>query len=199
MPQNNLHMTALEITHSLTAPEIHSLVEQMSSSKEQITNHTYDHRARLVKPSVSFDAQALALSFLPAAGEESQSERTSHDDAYTYHHLRRDLFALATEAGVTVASRYVVPSAHLTIGRFIETSDFEVEHGGEGKIDGARVAELVKVIEEINEWLEREFWPIDGRIKEGGEWIVGEEKGLDFRQGALWYGGGETVRLGKGF
>jgi hypothetical protein len=29
---------------------------------------------------------------------------------------------------------------------------------------------------------------------------VGEEKGLEFRKGALWYGaGGETVLLGKGF
>jgi hypothetical protein len=28
---------------------------------------------------------------------------------------------------------------------------------------------------------------------------VGEERGLDFRKGTLWYGGGETVRLGVGF
>jgi len=57
-------------------------------------------------------------------------------------------------------------------------------------------------IEEINAWLESEFWPVDGQtgpIKTGGEWIVGQEKGLDLRKGRLWYGGGETVRLGKGF
>jgi hypothetical protein len=28
---------------------------------------------------------------------------------------------------------------------------------------------------------------------------VGQEKGLDCRQGTLWYGGGETIRIGKGF
>jgi hypothetical protein len=31
------------------------------------------------------------------------------------------------------------------------------------------------------------------------EWLVGDGKGLDCREGALWYGGGQTVRLGKGF
>ena len=55
-------------------------------------------------------------------------------------------------------------------------------------------------IELINHWLEAEFWPKgNDKIKPGGEWIVGEEKGLDFRKGTLWYGGGETVYLGKGF
>lgn len=188
-------MTALEITHSLTSPEIHALVEKIAPRMQEITDYTFSHRARLVKPTISFDAQALALSFLPAAGEEGGE---ANDDAYTYHHLRRDLFALASETGVEVASRYVVPSAHLTIGRFIESSDFETE---DGEVDGGKVAKMVEAIEEINEWLREEYWPLEGKaIKEGGEWIVGEEKGLDFRQGALWYGnGGETVRLGKGF
>jgi len=57
-------------------------------------------------------------------------------------------------------------------------------------------------IEEINSWLQSEFWPSDGQtepVKAGGEWVVGQEKGLDLRQGRLWYGGGQTVRLGKGF
>ncbi|GAB7347638.1 hypothetical protein MBLNU459_g4507t1 [Dothideomycetes sp. NU459] len=200
MPPNSLHMTALEITHSLTAAEIDALVDQMRAGISEITDYTMSHRARLVKPSVSYDAQALALSFLPAAGEPSGADCSTADDAYSYHHLRRDLFALASATGVKVASRYVVPSAHLTIGRFIEPSDFETSDG-KGKVDHSRMAELVKAVDEINEWLKAEFWPHDGAdIKKGGEWIVGEEKGLDFRHGALWYGnGGETVRLGKGF
>lgn len=203
MPQTSLHMTALEITHSRTAPEIAALVEQMRPHAAHITDYPYsnDHRARLVKPTLSFDAQALALSFLPAAGEagSSAARRGLADDAYGYHHLRRDLFALASAAGVTVASRYVVPSAHLTVARFVEAADFETEDGG---VDGAKVAALVRAVEEINAWLREEFWPVEGGagIKDGGEWIVGQEKGLDFRAGALWYGnGGETIRLGQGF
>jgi hypothetical protein len=176
MPPQSLHMTALEITHSLTAPEIDSLVAQIHPILPAMANYTQTHRARLVKPVISFDAQALALSFLPAAGLET--------DSYTYHHLRRDLFAQAQAGGVKVASRYVVPSAHLTIARFIKKHDFDME-------------ELMRVVGELNGWLEKEVW---GKGEKGGEWVVGEEKGLEVRKGTLWYGsGGETVLCGKGF
>ncbi|KAF7185544.1 hypothetical protein HII31_13041 [Pseudocercospora fuligena] len=175
MPQDSLHMTALEITHSLTAPEIDALVEQIKPHAESITDYTATHHPRLVRPTVSFDAQALALSWLPATGKEG--------DDYTYHHLRRDLFTLASKTGVIVASRYVIPSAHLTIGRFINKEDTP-----DG--DHEAISKLVHKIEEINAWLQ------DCE----DEWIVGEEKGLDFRKGTLWYGnGGETIRLGRGF
>lgn len=194
MPSPNLHMTALEITHSLTAPEIDALVEKMLPSVPAITDFTKDHRARLIKPMLSYDAQALALSFVPAVGE---SGRTNKEDAYTYHHLRRDLYSEAESAGVKVASRYVIPSAHLTIARFITKRDFETI---DGKVDHKKVKKFIEVIEEINAWLESEYWPTSSDIKAGGEWIVGQEKGLEYRKGALWYGsGGDTVHLGQGF
>jgi hypothetical protein len=194
MPPLNLHMTALEITHSLTMEEIDMLVERMISHAPGICNYTLDHRARLVKPLLSFDAQALALSFLPAIGETG---RSLDEDSYTYHHLRRDLFTQAQATGIKVGSRYVVPSAHLTIARFVTKRDFETP---EGEVDGEKVKKLVDAISEINEWLQREYWPDENGIKDGGEWIIGQEKGLELRKGALWYGGGgETAYLGKGF
>lgn len=194
MPPDNLHMTALEITHSLTADEIDALVQQMLSSVPEITDFTLDHRARLLKPQLSYDAQALALSFLPATGE---AERSAEEDAYTYHHLRRDLHDKAGETGVKVASRYVIPSAHLTIARFIDKVDFETANG---EFDRERMKNFIGVIDEVNEWLRKEYWPTNSDVKEGGQWVVGEEKGLEYRKGALWYGGGgETVRLGQGF
>ncbi|EME80937.1 uncharacterized protein MYCFIDRAFT_78640 [Pseudocercospora fijiensis CIRAD86] len=175
MPQDSLHMTALEITHSLTAPEIDALAEQIKPHAEAITDYTLTHHPRLVRPIVSFDAQALALSWLPATGEDG--------DDYTYHHLRRDLFTLASKTGVKVASRYVIPSAHLTIGRFTNKEDTP-----DGNHEA--IAKLIQKIEEINTWLQ------DCE----DEWTVGEESGLDFRKGTLWYGsGGETIRLGRGF
>ncbi|KAK6434962.1 hypothetical protein LTR95_008851 [Oleoguttula sp. CCFEE 5521] len=182
MPLSNLHMTALEVTHSRTEQEIFSLVVQLSSAAPDIADYTHDHRARLIKPVISFDAQALALSFLPAAGEDGNH--------YSYHHLRRDVFNKVQAAGVKVDSRYVVPSGHLTVGRFITKRDFEVD----GAVDHDKVAKLVETIESINAWLEGEIWS-----SPQGEWRVGEEKGLDHRQGKLWYGGGETVYLGKGY
>jgi hypothetical protein len=162
-----------------------------------MTDYTFSHRARLIKPMLSYDGAAIALSFLPAAGEnlppkpkketETSLARTQKDDIYTYHNLRRDLFNLAWETGVSIDSRYVVPSSHITIGRFLTQDDHDTKE---------KMERFVEKIEGINRWLEEEYW-----WKEGGEgeWIVGQEKGLDCRQGTLWYGGGETIRIGKGF
>ena len=190
---------------------------------------------------LSYDSAAIALSFVPAASEDfsisqsssgpkqpSQSTDEHHkaipepevrqDDSYTYHHLRRSLYELCVEAGVEVASRYTVPSAHLTIARFLTQEDISAPRANndiarpvqvnETKSEAAHVVEekvlmLVDKIEAINAWLQDEYWPKkrqeEAVIKKGGEWIVGEEKGLDCRKGVLWYGGGETIRLGKGF
>lgn len=162
---------------------------------EKMTDYTLTHRTRLIKPMVSYDGAALALSFLPAAGESLSSSpkdnRTLEDDKFTYHHLRKDLFAIATTR-VKVDSRYVVPSSHITIGRFLTQED----HNSPEKMRA-----FLQKIEDVNAWLEKEFWPkSDGEDRdEGKEWLVGMERGLDCREGNLWYGHGRTVRLGRGF
>jgi vesicle-fusing ATPase len=195
MPPDNLHMTAIEVTHSRTAAEIEALVEQARPALPELVNFTQNHRPRLINPMVGFDAQALAISFVPAAGEAPLPEgRVAADDAYSYHHLRRDLHARFLEAGVEVGSRYVVPSAHLTIARFVNASDFE---DGNGKVSQEKMTRLVQTVEEVNAWL-RELWA-DGDCKDVLQWVVGEEKGLDCRAGTVWYGGGSTVMLGEGF
>jgi vesicle-fusing ATPase len=204
MPLDRLHITAMEVTHSKTAEEIDHLVEFLQPNCQMIADYPSNHRARLIKPMISYDSAALALSFVPAAGESVGHDRTAEEDKYTYHHLRRDLHSLITKAGVEVGSRYVVPSAHLTIARFNSPNPF----GGD-PLDAAAGRDLkkrkhfVSEVEMLNKWLEAEYWPDAGsnhgnEIMPGGEFIVGEEKGLDFRKGRLWYGGGETVYLGKG-
>ena len=198
MPRDNLHITVLEVTHSKTAPEIKNIVDSIRDRVPAITDYTYDHRSRLIKPLIGFDASALALSFVPAACEGLHSGRNTADDKYTYHHLRRDIFGLLRDAGAQVDSRYVVPSSHLTIGRFITTKDF-ANH--EGLHDAAKMKVFVDKIEEINGWLGEEFWPEhnNGTIPDGGEFNVGEETGLHCRMGTLWYGGGDEIYHGKGY
>lgn len=199
MPPSCQHMTVLEITHSKTSSEITTLNEALSSLVPSIVNISSANsakRARLIKPLIGYDASALALSFVPAAGEALNQQRSSGQDEYSYHHLRRDVFASASQK-VKIESRYIVPSAHLTLARFITPSDFTSTDGD--STDPSKIARLVSVIEEINEWLIQEYWPKEDKIKEGGEWLVGEGKGLDCRFGTLWYGGGESIMVGEGF
>ncbi|KAJ7340742.1 RNA ligase/cyclic nucleotide phosphodiesterase [Mycena albidolilacea] len=187
VPQTSLHTTVLEIAHSRTPEEIASLVPQIRGVAPSILNHTCTHRTRLIKPLLCFDASAIALSFLPTLAS------TPGYEAYTYHHLRRDLFALARGSGTAIESRYAVPSAHMTLGRFICAEDLYTG----GRVDLEKARQLVARIDGINAWLEREYWP--GGI-EAIEWVVGSEMGLEWRIGPVWYGsGGETLMVGETF
>ena len=196
MPLECLHMTVLEVTHSKTEAEIEHLVNVMDSKVPQITDFTHDHRARLVKPMLSYDAAAIALSFLPAAGEGLSEAKADGADTYTYHHLRRDIYGLCKSTGVEVDSRYVVPSSHLTIARFVTQQDI-LGTDGNG-IDRGKVEGLVGKLDEINAELRSKYWSQDS-LTNGGSWFVGEEKGLVNRRGTLWYGGGYSHHEGKGF
>lgn len=196
MPPHRMHLTALEVTHSRTPGEIASLVEQVRPAIPALTNYAFAHRSRLVKPMLSYDLAAVAVSFLPAAGEPVASPPAADgsaahevDDSYSYHHLRRDAFDLVRATGVDIASRYVVPSAHITLGRYLGQEDHATPEMREA---------WTRTIDEANAWLEEEVWDTaDGAFV--GEWIVGQEKGIDARSGRLWYGGGKTIMMGEGF
>ncbi|KAI1814163.1 60S ribosomal protein L44 [Poronia punctata] len=198
MPLHRMHITTLEIAFSRTAEEIEEIKEALKPSIPAIANYTYRHRARLVKPMVSYDLSAFAVSFLPAAGEPvispppvapDNADVLKQGDTYTYHHLRRDMWDQAKMAGIVVGSRYIVPSAHITLGRYLTHDDHATPEQRKRWVDA---------IDDVNRWLESEVW---GRADSEviGEWIVGQEKGLDVRVGTLWYGGGRTVLLGEGF
>jgi hypothetical protein len=199
MPLSNLHLTVLELCYCRTPLEVETMIDALGpEAYTAMANYTLNHRARLIKPTLSYDAAAIALSFLPASGESllpssqtTKSMRTKGHDDYTYHHLRRDIFGLVRQTGVQVDSRYVVSSSHITIGRFLTQDDHDTSE---------KRSSWIRKIEELNEWLEEEFWPKEGRGRDvNAEWLVGMDKGLDFRKGTLWYGGGETVCLGDGF
>lgn len=181
-------MTTLELANSRTSSEIDSIISSLQASGviSELLNYTCSHRSRLVRPVVSYDASAMALSFVPAAG----------DDKYTYHHVRRDLFGRVADTGIQVVPRYVVPSAHVTIARFITQDGFLLDHAGpDGSgIDRERLKAIVDKIEDINRRLQERYW--DGSVSSQGEWLVGEETGLELCGGASWYGKGDRVVKG---
>jgi len=111
MPPENLHMTTFEIAQSLTKEEIDGRLATVLSRLEDITDYTFTHRTKLVKPMLSYDASAIALTFVP---DSAKAEKV-----YTYHHVRRDLYNICKSTGVAINTRYVLPSAHLTIGRLV--------------------------------------------------------------------------------
>jgi len=201
-------MTALEFTHSQTPDVVDSLVSRLKPITNMLVDFPYEQqhatpqrRVRLVKPMLTYDAAAVALSFLPAANQPG--------DEFTYHHLRSSLWDLSSitsklnrekanddeTRGVEINTRYIVPSAHLTIARFVTAKDTTVD----GKVDVEKMRKWVEVIEQVNEWLEREYWGAEGKGEEVMQWVIGEEKGLDFRRGPCWYGGGESLDVGRGF
>ena len=200
MPLDCLHMTVLEITHSTTAPVIDNLLRILQPGLQDIADFPSRHTTRLVKPMLGFDASALALTFVPAADEGATSEKKNlaATNPYSYHHLRRDIYDLSKHTGVEIASRYTVLSAHLTVARITSATSFSKEATDSLSVEPLLIRRWLSCIDKINAWLEDEFWPkSDGNIKAGGEWIVGQERGLECRKGICWYGGGQTAAFGK--
>ncbi|KAL4957440.1 hypothetical protein BDW69DRAFT_180638 [Aspergillus filifer] len=187
-PPESLHVTTLEIASSRTKEEIDALASRLveDGTAQKLVNFIPDNkrRVRLINPIVSFDDSAIALSFLPvASGPEDITSRstTEQDEAptgtatanstslarhsdrenYTYHHLRRDLASTVLESGVPLAARYVVPSAHITIARFVEPDKFWWR---DGEFDRERVAKFVHCVGVINQGLRKNHW-IDSPVK----------------------------------
>lgn len=192
-------MTTLEIRSEIDKDQIERLIGAVDSEKwQELANYTLGHRARLVKPIISYDTSAIALSFVPAAGEDDPDINHGNDDGYTYHHLRRDLYDKVTTCGVTIAARYTVPSAHITIGRFVKPLKFPRENLESPEVAGKKASQLVAEIEDLNAELRSKVWRRLGDHAQG-QWIVGQEKGLELMLGPTWYGQGERFVLGEGF
>ncbi|KAJ1712364.1 hypothetical protein COH20_008471 [Aspergillus flavus] len=184
-PPDFLHMTVMEMASCRTEADIEAFLThlQESGTVPDLVDYTFHHRTRLVKPILSYDATAMALSFVPAAGEETAVGNQTYcneGDRYTYHHLRRDLFDRLTATGLLMKPRYIVPSAHITIARFTTHDGFMVEGSGPDAVpvvDQERVAALVERIEKINEKLRQKYWPQEnGAMTAKGEWIVNVPK-----------------------
>ena len=196
-PGDHLHMTTLEMMSSQTASEVDAVTALLQErlSIHDLVDYTLTHRARLVRPVVSFDTAAMALSFVPAAGEIPNQLDKPTCDSYSYHHLRRDLWDIVAQSGHQLTSRYNVPSAHVTIARFAVPPDLDKEKESEAL--SRRKTALVEKIDDINRELRSNDWKHFGNPSRG-EWVVGQERGLELNKGQSWFGKGEAVLIGKG-
>ncbi|KAJ5933533.1 hypothetical protein N7454_005862 [Penicillium verhagenii] len=188
-PRDYLHMTTSELICAKTRTEVDEAMEifQQKLPLEDIVSYTLTHSPKLIRPIISYDSTAIALSFLPAAEAK---------DWYTYHHLRRDLWDIMSESGCQLGARYNVPSAHVTIARFAMPPG--ADRTKELNDLCMRASGLVEKIEDINQELQSGDWKRFGHPSRG-TWVVGEEKGMQLNQGRSWYGKGDVVLTGRGF
>lgn len=199
VPSENLHMTTLEICSERARGQIKEFIDVIDTKEwHDLANYTLDHRARLVKPIISYDTSAIALSFVPASGEDDNSVYSGKDDRYTYHHLRRDLYDKVTTKGVPIAARYTVPSAHITIARVVKSDTKDQGDLNFSAVSDEAAAQLVAKIEDLNRELRSNVWRRLGDPSQG-QWVVGHEKGLELIWGTTWYGKGDRVVIGEGF
>ena len=185
MPTKDMHTTVLEVTHSEPLSYVLSLAKQLAPIiPELIALPTTTHGCRLVKPLITFDAAGVALSFVPHTQMLAKG-RMQHL-VPTIHHLRRELWQRITKRGVPIESRYRVPTAHITLARFVSagtTKSASLLPADEQyfKCSKEKIREFMDKIERLNEGLEDDMtvWEL--------------KNGLVCRVGDLWYGGGWTV------
>ncbi|KZV68240.1 hypothetical protein PENSPDRAFT_634639 [Peniophora sp. CONT] len=176
MPLDHVHLSLVELGHHMTVEANLALIAHIEHHLPDLISYARLHPTRLYRPTISCDTGSLVLKFLPMAETK---------DDYTYHHLRRDIFDRVSETGLVMKPRYVVPSAHLTVARFIDNVDFETD----GHTDENKMKEWWGLIDRINARLERELDSRHGGQDEDGMWLV--EK-VECRYGAQWYGGGQS-------
>ncbi|KAG8989004.1 hypothetical protein FRB94_001781 [Tulasnella sp. JGI-2019a] len=151
-----LHMTIYEVTHSRTSDDLELYLNRIRQHREGLFDLPFD-KVTLDAPLVNFDASAVAFSFLPL------------DSPYSYQHLRSDVFQRLSKIGVTWEGRYILPSAHITIARFIST-DF---------LQATTMQKWVELIDQLSAECEdsKETWNL-------GEGIA------EISTGRSWYGHG---------
>jgi hypothetical protein len=91
-----------------------------------------------------------------------------------------------------------VPSAHIAIARFVRPVGWSETEPEEASLFRNKAHELVATIEDINQELKSDDWKRFGNPSRG-EWVVGQEQGLELMKGRSWYGKGESVLIGEGF
>jgi hypothetical protein len=69
----------------------------------------------------------------------------------------------------------------LTIARHASQDDIQdIQENGQHCVDHSKLQQYVANTEDLNGWLQLNFWPDKGRTLDGDVWMIGQEQGLDF-------------------
>jgi hypothetical protein len=203
IPVLHQHLTVLELSHRHSVPQLQATYDALTKETAQaMTNIPSSlpkcQTIRLVKPFLSFDEKAVAVTFVPDAsnasyatnGYASDEDDKVHDsDHFTYQHLRSEMHKLAMKSGIKIDTCYTTATAHITLGRFIGDSVFapsSVNHDADGANDDdtqTRTRNFVKLVQEINKELESSLWGEDGM-----KWVIAGDKGLECQFGYVKWG-----------
>lgn len=161
IPREDMHLSVIELSHRHTVQQLRDVSDQISPSRIQAIldqASKLNTKPELVAPALSFDKMGIALCYLPSDAK-----------SYTYHHLRSDMHAMALESGIKIDMCYTAPSAHITIGRFIDNRFFETAEARD---------KFVQLVNAINK----------AQRKDRDGWVVGKTHGLELQLGYLKFG-----------
>jgi hypothetical protein len=157
-------MTLLEILCVGTSRHLSSVVAKIKPHLHELLQ---TKGCRLVQPMLTCDRVAFAITFVSPV-----------DDNWGHLHLREQIWENCVDCvGVMPRMRYCLPSAHVTIARWI----------GPATGDIVRIQEIVG---QINAKIE-EIWK-----DVGGLWTVadnGGAEGVRCLSGLIWYGIGDEL------
>lgn len=159
-PPSHLHVTVYEITHSKTPQQLQPLVSAIRSHGLRLFEALPVERVKFDAPLVNFDTAAVAVTFLPV-----------NVDGYSIAAFRSELAGRLSELGVEWDGRYVAPTAHVTIARFVKP-----------ELQNATMEQWLLKLDELREQCQQ--W-------EGG-WCLADAR-LQVMTDKSWYGGGTVV------
>ncbi|KAM0749499.1 hypothetical protein T439DRAFT_357835 [Meredithblackwellia eburnea MCA 4105] len=169
-PISQVHITLLEVAHSLPSATHEEYLRSPAFTSRISSLCDLEHLPSpsgvpplLHSPVLNLDPTAISLSFLPRGS--------------AYHQLRQILFSsYGSETSPALKARYIHPSAHLTVVRFLKP------------IKGEKVRDLVKAVSALNVRLSESalgstIWNIENK----------EETRVECTSGQVWYGGGDVI------
>ena len=159
-PPHYLHITVYEVTHSRTAEQLQPLLAAVRSHESQLFSALPVDRVRFDSPLLNYETSTVALTLLPVDVGD-----------YDITTLRAEVGERLSAVGVQWEGRYVAPTAHITIGRFIRS-----------QLQRATMEQWLAKLDELRD--ECRQWQ--------GEWCLAHGS-LQVMTAASWYGHGTVV------